>query len=246
MSRCSPAKGLADIFSRRFRRILTGRAKNTIHFLHIGKNAGNQIKLIIKQINAQCHNVHIRRHGHRVSLRDIAEDDAYFFSIRNPVTRFRSGFYSRKRKGLPRKLIDWNRHEAKAFSDFEHANELAEALFSGGVAGANAFGAMKSISHVSMNQVDWFSRVGNMLEIRPPLCIIRQEKFESDILALKVGIDFEGEFRIEKDPVKSHINDYSDLPEFSQKALSNLARWYVQDFELYKACEEWIERNQQK
>ena len=244
MSRSSPPKDLADTLSRQFRRILTG-ATRTIHFLHIGKNAGNQIKLIIKQINAQCPDVHIRRHGHRVSLREIADDGAYFFSIRNPVTRFRSGFYSRKRKGQPRKLIEWTRHEAKAFSDFEHANELAEALFSGGVAGAKAFGAMKSISHVSMNQVDWFSRVGNILEIRPPLCIIRQEMFDVDIHALKVETGFEGDFRIEKDPIKSHINDYSDIPEFSQKALSNLARWYVQDFEFYKACEEWIERNQQ-
>ena len=238
-----PLRNLSVVTSRRFHRILPGWSKRTIHFLHIGKNAGTQIKNVIRQINAQRQDLRIKRHGHRVSLGDLPDDDDFFFSIRDPISRFRSGFYSRKRKGQPRIYIDWSRFEAKAFDDFEHANDLAEALFCDGELGAKAFCAMKSIRHVTMNQVDWISHFGNLLELRPPLCIIRQEKFDVDVRALKERVGFAGEIEIEKDPTKSHANDYSDTPALSEEAVSNLNRWYVQDIEFYRVCEDWIERN---
>src|SRR5215469_6421945 len=102
--------------------------RTTIHFLHIGKNAGTQIKFVAQQINQNDENCRIVTHPHEVKLGHLPQGARYFFSIRNPLTRFKSAFYSRKRKGLPRFFLDWSAEEKQVFSSFEHANDLAEAL----------------------------------------------------------------------------------------------------------------------
>ena len=99
---------------------------NTIAFLHIGKNAGTQITHVTKQLKK--YNIKIKKYHHKTKLADLSRNSQYFFSIRNPATRFLSGFYSRKRKGQPRLNIDWNIHEKIAFEQFEHANDIAENL----------------------------------------------------------------------------------------------------------------------
>ena len=211
-----------------------------VHFLHIGKNAGSQVAAIARQINGQDNDVTIIKHGHNVFLRDIPKGDEYFFSIRNPVSRFVSGFYSRKRKGRPKFNSEWSPYEAKAFADFDHANDLAEALFAEGPLGVRAFGAIKSIQHTAQNQVDWFYGCGNIFAVRPPVWVIRQEAFEEDIEVLCRRLGIGAGIRIEPDPVRSHKGDYSGTPELSERAVENLKSWYVQDFEFYRACEDWI------
>ena len=215
-----------------------------IHFLHIGKNAGTQVKLISNQINALVGHQVIVKHPHDVFLKDLPLGDAYFFSIRNPVSRFRSGFYSRKRKGRPRFNSEWTPHEQLAFSEFEHANDLAENLFQPGEKGRQATAAMKSISHASQNQSDWFSGHGNFLRVRPPIWIIRQENFEADLRKL-ISLAFPGfdesVIHISADDVSSHKNDYSNVPALSARAKENLTAWYAQDVEFFDMCSEWIE-----
>jgi len=228
------ASGIAKPFER-------ARARR-IHFLHIGKTAGTQIGYIITAINKSSSSIKISHRGHDIFLRHIPADDAYFFGIRDPISRFKSGFYSRKRKGLPRHSHEWTACEAKAFQDFEHANDLAEALFSEGKSGENAFGAIKSISHTAMNQTDWFYGFGNLFEVRPPLAIIRQECFEKDMDRFQRKLGIAEPIKPTGDAIRAHKNDYSTIPELSPKAIENLRAWYRQDFEFYKQCELWIER----
>jgi hypothetical protein len=95
------------------------RSKIKLIFLHIGKNAGTQILHLANQL--QHDGIVINKMPHRSKLRDIDENDQYFFSIRDPISRFKSGFYSRKRKGQPRIYSEWTPHEAAAFKSFEHA-----------------------------------------------------------------------------------------------------------------------------
>jgi len=83
--------------------------RDDIHFLHIGKCAGTQILSITKQVNAKTSGRKIRKHGHDVFLRHLPEEADFFFSIRDPTSRFRSGFYSRKRKGPPRHFSERSR-----------------------------------------------------------------------------------------------------------------------------------------
>lgn len=218
-------------------------AKNrtVVHFLHIGKNAGTQIAKVSRQINERCPKFYLIKHEHDVALRDLPADAAYFFSIRNPVTRFVSGFYSRKRKGQPRLYKEWSLDEALAFSEFEHAVDLAEALFEPGERGLQAFCAIKSMRHTAQAQVDWFYMQGHFLKLRPPIWIIRQEKFDTDLAAFLARLGIESELSITDDPKLAHKTDYRAVPSLTDKAIGNLKRWYAQDFEFYRACENWIE-----
>jgi len=221
------------------------KGAQAIHFLHIGKNAGTQVSNVSEQLNSLSATKFIIKQGHDVMLRDIPHDSPYFFSIRSPISRFRSGFYSRKRKGQPRIYSEWSAHDEIAFSEFEHANELAESLFERGERGRKAWAAMKSIRHTSQNQCDWFSCFGNFLKVRPPIWIVRQEKFEADLLKF-IPLAFSDidplKIDLSTDEVSSHTNDYSDIPPLSQRAKENLANWYCQDVQFYDMCNEWIEK----
>jgi hypothetical protein len=220
-----------------------------IHFLHIGKNAGTQIKSLCDQLNtlqgrSSAGFRELIKHGHSTVLAALPKGAQYFFSIREPVSRFKSGFYSRKRKGQPRLYAEWTQHEEAAFSDFPEANDLAESLFEGGALGAAAFRAIKSIRHTAQNQSDWFCTMGNFLRTNPPIWIIRQEHFASDfqVLLRRAAFDIDvNELTISANPKTAHTFDYTGVPELSGKAVENLQIWYAQDIQFYAACEEWID-----
>jgi len=189
----------------------------------------------------QKHGIFIKNFGHNFRLLDLPKENKYFFSIRNPASRFISGFYSRKRKGQPRIYSEWSDHEIVAFQKFEHANELAEDLFLSGSRGISARQAIKSISHTGMQQIDWFQRCA-YLEVQPPLTIIRQEFFNKDMQRLldllDVGLDISG--LLTEDKMQAHSNNYDQCPNLSDLAIANLEKWYIQDYMFYERCEEWL------
>lgn len=213
-----------------------------IAFLHIGKNAGTQIVHLAQQLKA--HGVQVHQLPHAKKLYEVPPALDYFFSIRDPITRFKSGFYSRKRKGQPRIYVEWTRPEALAFAKFQHANDLAEALFRPDAAGHDAAQAIQSIRHTAMQQIDWFERVG-FLDLRPPVWIIRQENFAADFgvflerLGLPLGF---GDLTPATDAAAAHSNDYSQAPPLSDLAKDNLRRWYARDLVFYDLCVEWMRR----
>lgn len=218
-------------------------SSNEISFLHIGKNAGTQVMHIAEQL--ESFDINITGCGHGVKLSNLSDDSKYFFSIRNPINRFRSGFYSRKRKGMPRIYSEWNKHEARAFESFEHANDLAEALFCKSDRGYSAAKAIQSISHTAMQQIDWFTRTG-YLEHEPPIWIIRQEVFEDDMNMLfkRLGLALSiSDVDLAQDQETAHKNDYSETPVLTELAVANLKTWYARDFVFYELCERWIEEN---
>lgn len=220
-----------------------GDRRGEVYFLHIGKTAGTQIAGLTDQINATNPEWRVVPLAHGRRLRGLPEGAPYFFSIRRPESRFRSAFYSRKRKGQPRNLIEWTADERRAFERFEHATDLAEALFCDGAAGRQAFFAMKSISHTSANQVDWFDKSGYFLERRPPLWIVRQEAFDADLAQLLRRLGHTAPIEVARDPLKAHANDYAGIPPLSEAARANLRTWYAQDYEFYRLCCDWLEAN---
>lgn len=214
--------------------------QKTIHFLHIGKNAGTEIVRYTNKINNLQSNFKIIQHRHDVKLVDLPNNDDYFFSIRDPITRFISAFYSRKRKGQPRLYVEWSNNEEIAFNTFENPNDLAECLYEDSVLGVKALQSIKSIRHTSMNQIDWFNFCGYFLITRPPLAIIRQEYFDADIKKFMSILKLDP-FVIEKNIKDSHITEYSEMDKFlSDKAKNNIRMWYKNDFEFYKICTSWI------
>ena len=84
-----------------------GDRRTHVYFLHIGKTAGTQIIHVIEQVNSGNAAYFLIAPGHGRKLLTLPEAAPYFFSIRRPEGRFRSAFYSRKRKGLPRHPVEW-------------------------------------------------------------------------------------------------------------------------------------------
>lgn len=213
-----------------------------VYFLHIGKNAGTEIKRYLAQANVEAAEKVFYPMGHEKRLKAIPARSQYFFSIRDPASRFASAFYSRKRKGRPRHFGEWTADEELAFLRFEHANDLAESLFAEGREGVDAFSAMKSITHISRNQVDTFSLSGYFLEARPPVAIIRTSHLERDMRVMLEGLGFPEVEPPAPDFVASHRNDYTGTPSLSPRSLDHLRTWFAQDYEFVRACEDWIQR----
>ncbi|MFV0383918.1 hypothetical protein [Paracoccus sp. (in: a-proteobacteria)] len=198
----------------------------------------------MRQINALEGRACLIRHTHDVYLRDLPQNGRYFFSIRHPISRFYSGFYSRKRKGQPMTYSEWTTYDEHAFGDFEDANDLAEALFQDGPLGVQATAAIKSIRHTAQNQVDWFSGCGSFLYVREPVWIIRQEHFADDLGNFLKAAGFghlTNRVTITGDTTRAHASDYSATPPLSDKARENLGVWYAQDIAFYRMCEFWLE-----
>ena len=186
-------------------------------------------------------NTRIITHHHHVTLTALPADVEYFFSIRSPETRFVSGFYSRKRKGRPRCNSQWTSDEREAFLHFEHANDLAEALFTQGPRGWQAFAAMQAITHLATNQCAFFKYCGGFLADRPPLTIIRQQHFDRDIGVLFRKLRLATHPSMETDPVRIHKNDYTGVKPLSEQSRRSLRIWCAQDFKLYWHCSSWLE-----
>lgn len=216
-----------------------------IFFLHIGKNAGTQIRRLNTQVEERTGTPFVRiRHGDKYS--SLPQGARYFFSVRDPVARFKSGFYSRKRKGAPRLHVEWSSHEEAAFMHFEHANDLAEHLFEDSVTGRLAWAAAQSITHTSMQQSDWFGKAGFFLDLHPPVWIIRQEHFNADfdMFLERAGVPLRlKDLTIARDEKAAHTTDYTGIPELSARAVAKLERWYARDLAFYELCEHWIEHN---
>ncbi len=105
---------------------MTG-TRTTIHFLHIPKTGGTAITAALTPHLATSR-YELVIHGHDVALSDLPEGERFFFSIRDPVRRFCSAFYSRRRCGRPRYDYPWTADEAAAFSEFETPGQLAAGL----------------------------------------------------------------------------------------------------------------------
>ena len=209
---------------------------NKIAFLHISKTAGTQIMHVAHQL--EKYGVFIWKYKHSIKLFNLPLNTKYFFSIRNPTTRFVSGFYSRKRKK------NHSQHEKITFERFEHANDLAENLFAEGKSGISARNAIQSIKHNAMLQIDWFQRF-SYFELQPPITIIRQEHFETDMQRLLelLNVNLEVSNLISNDSDISHKNQYKEIPPLSEKSLKNLEKWYLQDYMFYEMCESWLREN---
>lgn len=196
-------------------------SKKDIAFLHIGKTGGTQIMNIFSKL--RNHNFKVVKHNHEIRLSDISVNNEYFFSIRKPVNRYLSGFYSRLRKGMPRLYCEWSKDEEIAFKNFSNANELAESIYLQNEKGKKTKIAMTSISHINTNQIDRFQKL-SFLNHRPPLFIIRQENLVSDMETLFKILELNSNVKglIDNRPEISHSNNYSNITPLSKLAIENL------------------------
>jgi hypothetical protein len=125
------------------------------HFLHIGKTGGSAVKVAMRRAEGSA-KFRVVPRRHEIHLDAIPEEDQFFFTVRDPIERYVSGFLSRQREGRPKFDIPWNECEAAAFPEFQSPDALAVALTAGGAEQRNAEAAMRGIVHVRSSYWDWF------------------------------------------------------------------------------------------
>lgn len=216
-----------------------------LQFLHVGKAAGNSIKFAFDKAGNSADAPPaaresaegaprrvIRAWGHKYKLAFFAPEAPYIVNLRDPVSRYYSGFYSRKRMGRPKKDVPHSFFEAIAFRLFPHANSLAEALSHRSyLRRVKAVFAMTTITHVGDPLSAWFSL--EQVKRRPPVAVLGMENLGPNMQALarKLG---QPDFELPADDVNAHANNYSDIPPLSETARQNLIQWYAEDYRIYR------------
>ena len=205
--------------------------KQTVHFLHIGKTGGSAIGHAIRQTCAGNH-YRMRFHSHGVNLRDILEGEKFVFILRDPVTRFVSGFYSRQRQGKPRYNIPWSPGEQKAFEAFSTPNQLAHALSSKKWnKRRKARQAMKRIQHVKNSYWKWFESEQYFNSRQADIFFIAfQEQLAEDFEILKEILGCPASASLPDDDIKAHRNPGNLDRTLSEKSMANLHAWYKNDY----------------
>lgn len=208
--------------------------KPTTHFLHIDKTGGSALSDILIPLVSRGYNLAF--HGHDFKLTNLPEGEQFYFGIRNPITRYISGFYSRQRKGQPRNNHEWSRVEKLCFKWFRSPNELAESLYSKNpITRLKALLSIKSVRHINKGYDYWFKDPNYFLKRKyDVLFILRQELLDIDFENLKKYLRID-DVRIDlpKDDISKHKNPNHLSYELSEKAMLNLNKWYKKDFELY-------------
>jgi len=211
------------------------RNSTPVHFLHIRKTGGTAIAEALGPI-AKRHGIVL--HDHSTKLRDVPREDRVFFFVRHPVTRFVSGFWSRLRRGLPRHHYEWNDREAEAFSHFQEANCLAEALSSPNQEIAlRARQAMGSISHVKSTYRDWFDGVAELDRRSDSIALVGiQEQMVEDFEHLKDVLHLPRSLALPNEDVLAHRTPQEFDRRLSPLAEANLLEWYSEDVRFYEHC----------
>lgn len=200
----------------------------SVHFLHIGKTGGTAIKFALKPFT------HIFLHSHNTKLSDIPTGHKVAFFVRDPVSRFVSAFFSRRRMGLPRIHIPWSDNERIAFENFATPNNLAESLTDPSKKNF-AMQAMRSIGHIRTHFWDWFGCADYLENRRNDILFVgAQENLSEDFERLKTILNIPSA-SLPTDDINTHKNPIYDK-HLSELSIINLRRWYDQDYQFIDIC----------
>ena len=211
--------------------------RRRVHVLHIGKTGGTALR---EAVGPHCRTARfaIEFHGHQVTLRDIPRHDLFMFFVRDPISRFASGFRSRQRQGRPRFFYPWSEAERAAFREFHTPNELARALDDPDEARrAAAEAAMHAIHHVRSSYWDWFESEAYFRSRLDGLFFVGfQETLSADFEAIRRKLDLPDDVTLPADDLRAHRMPPMDDAELDEAARRILRRWYARDFEFVRLC----------
>ncbi len=216
--------------------------KLPIHFLHISKTGGTAIKYAIRQHPAtEQYIIHLHPHNFRLSHVPIGEKVIFF--LRDPISRFVSGFYSRQRQGQPRYFSPWSTNEKIAFEKFDTPNQLALALSSINIEERQcAQFAMKHIQHIKDPYWNWFGNEDYFKSRLSDILFIGfQEQLKEDFKVLKSIIGLSHNTELPTDDVQAHRNPKQLNGTMENMAVTNLKIWYKNDYTFISLCKQFIE-----
>jgi hypothetical protein len=212
--------------------------KKKAHFLHIGKTGGSAIKAALAN-HLETPKYILELHDHGTLLIDVPWGEYVFFFLRDPVSRFVSGFYSRLRKGQPRYRIGWNAQEKEVFKTFNTPNQLACSL-----ADKNSkqhmlsIKAMKHVQHFKpykkwYGDFEYFkSRIGDILYIG------FQESLNADFAKLIYILGLPESISLPIGYIAAHRNPSNVDKSIDAGGILALQEWFAEDFEFISICKE--------
>ena len=212
------------------------RGYKNVHFLHIRKTGGTALKNALKGVKITSKGYVIWLHPHRVSIKHIPKGDLIVFFIRDPISRFVSGFNSRRREGWPANYYPWTPGEREAFKYFKSPNDLAKALYAGDESlRRRAEKAMREIEHVNTFLSDWLISIDYISRRREDILFIGlMESLNDDFNVLKEVLGLPRDLELPKDPRLAHRSPADEDRHLDDDARRNLERWYRKDIELYE------------
>ena len=213
------------------------RGRQSVHFLHIGKTGGSAVKFALRDdLLTPRYAIRLHRHGRK--LNDVPTGQKVIFFLREPISRYVSGFYSRRREGRPKTFVPWSEAEKAAFEHFDSANALAEAISSSDEGERRrAHEAMSSIQHVRSSYRDWFISEEYFLRRSDDILFVGfQESLSDDFARLKSTLALPETVRLPTDDVHAHRNPSGIDTSLSATARQNLGAWYRADVEFLSLC----------
>jgi len=217
--------------------------KRLVHVLHIGKTGGSAISEAMGTFY-ETENFVIVRRGHNIGLKDIPVGDKVVFFLRDPIKRYVSGFYSRKRKGAPKYNVEWTPCEEMAFHEFETPNSLARAIGSKEkMTVSKAKCAFNAIRHVNTHLSDWLRSIRYLEKRKGDILFIGfQETLDEDFSKVKAILGIPEEVSLPKDPKAAHRSNENEDKRIDDDSMEILKRWYHEDYEIYDYCKNKMNR----
>ena len=170
-------------------------------------------------------------------MSDIPREEKIFFFLRDPVSRFVSGFYSRQHRGRPRYNSEWSERERDLFKNFSTPDQMIKALLRKQPGKHEpAWEALKHIGHFRSlkswyGDLDYFrSRLDDLLFIG------FQESLESDFPRLLTKLGFPEQIELPTDDVLAHRNPQGLDKSLHPECEAFLREWYTQDYEFINLC----------
>jgi hypothetical protein len=218
-----------------------------VQILHVGKCGGTAIRHAIREARAAAGGrldspwgPIWARQGHRYKLSDVPEGDKAVFVLRDPATRFVSGFYSRLRKGRPRHFREWSDEERRAFDWFTTPEALAEALAARGEERKRAEFAMRTIRQVRRPMTQWTGSPEYLLaNLDKVLYIARQETLDDDWANIKELLGLPPTLTLPQDEVGAHRTVYPREQRIGERGLAALRDWFEDDYRLLEIAEDF-------
>jgi Sulfotransferase family len=209
------------------------------HFLHIGKTGGTAVASVLSR-HPKSTSHEIILHEHHFKLNDVPRGEKVFFFVRDPISRFVSGFYSRQRQGRPRHDVPWSPSEAAAFARFATPNELALALSSNDKSlQSAAVNAIRGIIHLNEPHWTWFKDERYFSSRESDVLFIGfQESLSEDFALLKRILNLSEDASLPEDSFASHKNPVDVDKRLDEEAVRNLRIWYARDYRFLERCRE--------
>ena len=228
---------VSDWLARRSRRSRAAEHE-PIHLFHIGKTGGTALKQALLDCESPRYSVLL--HGHGVTLADVPVGEKFMFVIRDPLSRFVSGFNGRLREDRPRYHYPWKDGERIAFGFFDTPDALAMALGSEDPElRGRAEQAMRDIGHINTPYSFW---LGDEFAFRARITdlffIAFQDRLADDFELLKRKLALPDDARLPADPTVSHRTPDGFSQQLGDEARANLERWYERDIAFVKLCRE--------